>query len=559
MKKNILLFLITFLFVMQACKKSEKADLVVLNADIITVDDAKPYASAMAIKGDKILAIGSEKEIKKFISDNTEIIDAQGACITPGFNDAHLHISPLYAENHILGTVSLMPPRVSSMDTLIALLKRKAEITPDGLWVTGSRYDDMILGAHPTKADLDKISDKHPVVVRHSSGHVSVVNSYALKMAGITRNTLDPPGGAFVRDAKGEPNGICHESAGGVIRKAGPKMPEPNDEEELNAFIHCLYNFAAKGITSAGDAGMSPKKLKLFESAYKKNLPVRINMMLSNSFLNLADSIKIDSTIDPNYLRLKTIKVFQGNSLSGRTCWLNQPYEIINPKTGKKDYYGIPPARSQESLDSLFKAIHDAGYQIAVHANGEREINMCLNSIEKALKENPRTDHRHRIEHCSVVDDTILNRIKTLGVVIVPHSYIYEHGSKMEEYGDYRWDRMHPNGSALKAGIPVAGSSDYGVSQAWPMLRIMSLATRKSREGKIYGASQIISVHDAIKIWTMGGAFVTFEENIKGSLSPNKLADFVFLSKNPEKVPVDSIMHIQVLKTFVGGKKVFEL
>jgi predicted amidohydrolase YtcJ len=229
--------------------------------------------------------------------------------------------------------------------------------------------------------------------------------------------------------------------------------------------------------------------------------------------------------------------VFHGNSLSGRTCWLSEPYEIINPKTGEKDYFGIPPDRTQEDLDALIAKIHKAGFQAAVHSNGDREIPMVLDAIERAMNTNPRPNPRHRIEHCSVSTPEIIERIKELGLVIAPHSYIYEHGDKMETYGAWRWDHMHANKTMIDTGIMVAQNSDSPVSPAIPLLRIQSMVTRQSKEGKVYGASQKVSAEEAIYTWTMGGAFATFEENIKGSLTPGKLADFVILSEDPREVP----------------------
>jgi predicted amidohydrolase YtcJ len=541
------------------CTKKEIADMVVVHAKVITVDDKNPGAEAFAIKDDKFIAVGSSEEIKKYIGDKTKVIDAKEETITPGFNDAHMHPGPLYPEDHLLGKIDLTWPRVSTMDDLISILKKKAAITPKGIWIQGSRYNDAKLGRHPTKEDLDKVSTDHPIMITHSSGHLCVVNSYVLKAAGITKNTPNPPGGAFDREKNGEPNGICRESAEELVDIPGYQKPKVDDKEELDAFLQCFRNFTAKGITSIGDAGISPKKIKLYEKAYFAGQPVRINAMILSHYLNEAKSLEIDSSIPETNLKAKTIKVFHGNSLSGRTCWLKKPYEVINSLTGKKDYYGIPPARSQESLDSLFLAIHNAGFQIAVHSNGDREIPMVLTAMEKAIKSNPRTDPRHRIEHCSVVDDTIMNKIKEIGVVLALHSYEYEHGDQEEEYGSYRWNMMHPTALALKMGIPVAGTSDYSVSQAFPMLRIQSMVTRKGSNGKVYGEAQKVTVEDAIKVWTLGSAYATFEENIKGSIEKGKLADFVILSQDPRTIAPDSIMTIKVLKTVIGGKVVFEL
>jgi predicted amidohydrolase YtcJ len=278
---------------------------------------------------------------------------------------------------------------------------------------------------------------------------------------------------------------------------------------------------------------------------------------LGSRYLSRLKDLHLAGGFGDEHLRVGAIKFFHGNSLSGRTCWLYEPYEVINPKTGKKDYYGIRPGRSQEDLDKLVYDIHAAGFQVACHSNGDREIDMVLDAIEKALQKLPRSDHRHRIEHCSVVNPGILDRVKSLGVVLALHSYVYDHGDKMEDYGPKRWPMMHPNRSAVEMGIVVAGNSDSPVSAAEPLLRIQSMVTRKTAEGKVYGPEQKVSVETAIRIWTMGSAHASFEEDIKGSIEVGKLADFVVLSQDPTETPPDRIKDINVERTYVGGRLAF--
>ena len=247
------------------------------------------------------------------------------------------------------------------------------------------------------------------------------------------------------------------------------------------------------------------------------------------------------------------IKLFHGNSLSGQTCWLSKPYE------GRPDYYGVPPARSQESLNQLILKVHAAGLQACIHSNGDREIDMVLNAIENALRQQPRADHRHRIEHCSVVTDNLLQRIKRLGVLVVPHSYIWEHGDKMEAYGQWRWDWMHAARSMLDLGISIAGHSDDPVSEANPLLRIQDMVTRTSAEGKIYGPKQRISPEEALRAWTLGGAFASFSEDHLGSITVGKLADFVVLSADPTHVKPNTIKDIVPEKTALSGRIVWQI
>ena len=534
------------------------ADLVVVAANIITVDGANPRAQALAASNGKFVAVGVEAEVRALIGPDTRVIDAVGRTITPGFIDAHMHPSPTYPVTSLLGRVDLSPVSVGSIDDLIAALQEKARITPEGQWVIGTRYQDTKLGRHPTRHDLDRASTQHPIRIGHSSGHVSAVNSYALEMAGITRQTPDPAGGGFERDANGEPTGVVWENAIRLVNRAGPPLPEPTREEELEGLRRTYESFLSKGITSIVDAGGSSTSFRRYQDAVAGGQSVRVTIMFRDRYLADLKKLNLRTGFGDDHLRLGAIKMIHGNSLSGRTCWLYEPYDIINPKTGKKDYYGIPPARSQEQLDELIFEIHEAGFQVAVHANGDREIDMVLDAIEKAVARLPKPDHRHRIEHASVVNPGILERAKKLGVVLALHSYVWEHGDKMEAYGEARWGMMHANRSALDLGIPVAGNSDYGVSAADPLLRIQSMVTRTSAEGKVYGAEQRLSAEEAIAVWTLGSAYSTFDEDVKGSIEVGKLADFVILSDDPTAVPADRIKDIAVEMTFIDGLLMYE-
>jgi hypothetical protein len=291
--------------------------------------------------------------------------------------------------------------------------------------------------------------------------------------------------------------------------------------------------------------------LLLYKVIVGRTVPVRVYAMVEEAHFRKLEWMGLRTGSGDEHLRVGAVKVFHGNSLSGRTAWLYEPY------ADRPDYYGVPPDRSQEELDDLIFEIHAAGFQAAVHSNGDREIDMVLDAFEKALKRLPREDHRHRIEHASIVNSSILERVKRLGVILSLHSYVYEHGDKMEAYGEHRFGMMHANRSALDLGIPVAGSSDSPVSAADPMLRIQSLVTRRSAEGKVYGPEQRIGVEEAIRVFTLGAAYASFEESIKGSIEPGKLADFVVLSADPTRVPLEGIKDITVEKTFIGGQCVY--
>jgi predicted amidohydrolase YtcJ len=528
------------------------AELVVVNANVITVRTSVPRAEAFAVSGSCFLMVGTRREVEPLIGKETVVLDLDGRTVVPGFNDAHAHPSPIYSGDSPFAIADIGPTSVQSVDDLVAVLRRKAERTPDGQPLTGRGYHDTKLGRHPTRDDLDRASTKHPIYITHSSGHISVANSLALRLAGVTRSTHDPPGGAFDRDADGEPNGVCRERAASIVRHAAPPAPKPSREEAVAGLLRCFDQMSSRGVTSVGDAGIDLDKLALYREARKSGLAVRVYAMLRESHLDDLIRIRARDGTGDEHLRLGAIKLFHGNSLSGRTCWLSEPY------VDRPGDYGIPPARSQKELDALILAIHKAGFQAAVHSNGDREIDMVLTAIERAHASQPRSDARHRIEHASVATPPLLQRARRLGVVLALHSYIYEHGDKMEPYGAYRWGLMHPNRSALDLGIPVAGTSDWPVSAADPLLRIQDLVTRRSAEGKVYGPQQNIFPEEAITVWTFGSAYASFEEKVKGSIERGKLADFVVLSADPTRVTSEAIRGIRVDRTFIGGKCVFK-
>src|SRR5579859_2107570 len=353
-----------------------KSDTIWVNANVITVSKIGNRAEAIGVKNRIIVAVGSNEEVRRVMEKNAVIIDVKGKTVVPGFNDAHLHPSPRYPFESVHAMLDLGPALVKNQNELVNLLKRKAAITPAGLPVRGFGYQDTKLGGHPTRHVLDQVSNNHPVIIRHSSGHITAVNSYVLTLAGITKATPDPPGGSFDRDSDGSPNGVCRESALSVFFKSG-KLKEaspPAEGEELEAYGKTFQEYLSHGITSITEAGSSFPKMTIYKKLQAQGLALRINLLMSESLLDDAIQKRITRGYGNENLRISGIKVFHGNSLSGRTCWLNEPYDIVNPETGRTDYYGIPPKRSQAELDSLFLKIHSNGLQIACHSNGDREI-----------------------------------------------------------------------------------------------------------------------------------------------------------------------------------------
>jgi predicted amidohydrolase YtcJ len=533
-----------------ALAAAEPADLIVLNANVLTMDAKQPAAEAFAVKAGRFTSVGSNTNIKLLIGPQTRVLDLGGNTVVPGFVDAHAHPGPIYDEDSPWYTVEAGPDKVKSMEDLIAAIRRKARTTPKGMLISGRGYQETKLGRHPTRQDLDRATTDHPVVITHSSGHLSVCNSAALVLAKVTKNTADPSGGAFQRDEQGEPTGLLKERAAGIVRSAAPRQEVP-DADKVAGYRACLRLFLANGLTGVHVAGMDPSNAQLLTAARRKDSPVRLYIMLRESHIDRAVELK-RATTDDWTVRYGAIKSFHGNSLSGQTAWLYEPY------AHQTDYFGLAPARSRANLEALVLRIHKAGLQSCIHSNGDREIDSVLDAYEAALKAAPRPNHRHRIEHCSVVNEAILKRIKALGLVIAPHSYVYEHGDKMENFGSARWDWMLPNRSLIDQGTVVAGNSDYPVSAAVPLLRIHDMVNRTSAQGKLYGPKQRCTVEQSLYAFTLGSAYAEFAEAHKGSIEAGKLADFVELDRDPRKVDPKAIKDIAVLRTVIGSETVFE-
>jgi len=546
---------ITMLLGLTACKESTAPDLIVYGGQVITIDEKQPEVSAFAVRDGNFIARGSDDEMLALATDSTKLLDVKGKTILPGFNDAHLHSV-------------MVPPNAtalwdtSSIDDLVSRLQIEVSNNPDDTsWLVAIGYDDVILGRHLTREDLDRVSTTRPVFVIHASLHLYAVNSFAIQNAAFPAVPFNPSGGKIYRDSQGEATGLLSERATWPLL-FNDKQPTPfvSDLTSALAALELFYQRAhSLGITSFGDA-MVPKELAL---AYWISDPeehgIRVNLMLDGEDLEGAHWIKrIDqfaaflglSPFSSHWLRAKSIKIFHGMSLSGRTTKQYEHYY------GRPDYFGEEPQRDQKSLDQLVSDIHEMGFQAAIHSNGDFEIDMALNAIAQASKNDTR-DHRHRLEHASIVNDAILQRMKTLGVVMAPHSYIYEKGPMIEPYGEALWPRMFANASSYKYAIPNAGNSDYPVSGLSPLLRIQSLVTRTSRFGKVYGIEQALTVEQALHAYTMGGAYATFEENLKGSITSGKYADFIILSDDPRKVDSQFIKDIKVLSTYVAGERRF--
>ena len=528
---------------------SEKADTILYNAKIITVNPDQPTAEAIAISGDKIIAIGSNNDVMNLASTYTKKIDVEGNVMTPGFIDAHSH--PAGAGRSHLRKVDCDLRSISEIQD--AIFKRSKN-TPKGEWISGFKYDDTKTKEKRfiNNKDLDEVAPDHPVIITHRGGHTAYVNSMALKLSGIDENTPNPEGGSIERDqVSGKINGRLLESATYLVEKL---IPNEFTRADYQAGAKLISEMLSKsGITSVTDAGTGVRSLQSYQDAYSSGeLKTRIYCMIRGyAFDEVNDSGKKTGHGD-EWVRIGALKLACDGSISERTARLSEPY------IGRPNDYGIIVHDEEHLYEEALKA-HLNDWQIGIHANGDVGIDIALKVYERLQKEKFREDPRFRLEHCTVINKSLIERIKALNAIPNPFStYVYFHGEKMKEYGKKRLENMFAVRSFLDAGINVTQTSDYPPGPYEPMMAIQSSVTRTDYTGEVWGPSQKISVEEAIKVATINGAYASYEENIKGSLEIGKLADLVILGQNPMKIDPMKIIDIPIERTMVGGKWSYE-
>lgn len=525
------------------------ADLIIKGARLLTMDPAVGPATAIAVRGQHILAVGSDDDVMNLKSANTEIIDGRGHTVTPGFVDAHSH--PLLAQDAIAANVNLR--RIVDVQNALAA---QASKTPPGHWVLGSMYDDTKFedGRPLTRKDIDKAVPDHPVFVRHRGGHTVVVNTAALKLAGITIETPDPIGGKYFRE-DGELTGkVAEPSAMRPFEEVGT-WPVMDRAARQRSVLLTSRVMAASGLTSTTDSWGALEDFIAYQDARAAGeMHYRLSFMPFGETdvykgLKLA---RMASGFGDDMLRIGAVKYAADGSASERTMSRSTPYD------GNPDDYGIL-TMTQEEIDV---AVDDAvahDFRIGIHANGDVAIDRVLNAYERVLQNWDGENPRFRIEHCSMVNPSLLERIKKAGVVPTPfYTYAHYHGNKWLDYGEEMMESMFAHRSFLDYGIPVAPASDFTPGPFEPMMAIQSMVTRKDTQGRVWGPGQRISVSEAMQICTMHGAYASFEEGIKGSLTPGKLADIVILEADPHDVDPDRISDIKIARTILGGRSTFE-
>ena len=524
------------------------ADRVLRNANVITVDTRAPRAQAVAVKDGRFLAVGSNEDADAFTGPGTNVDDLGGATVLPGFIDAHIHVLSS-------GTRHVMEAdcdRRSIADVQAALRERLPGSGP-GDWIRGFKFDDTKTAEARFlfREDLDAVTTELPVLVSHRAGHVSYANSKALELAGCTRDSNDPPGGRLGRDpATGNLNGVVYERAIEPFRALLPGVTDESRAEGLRLINGML---TSAGLTSVHDARVSADELRTYQEGRDNgDLSLRVYTLMGHEFFPHLRDGGVKSGMGDDRLRIGGIKLVSDGAIATRTAWLSEPY------VGSEDDHGIQ-ALSEEEIEEAVIEIHRAGFQVCIHANGDLAIDMVVTAYEKAQSEFPRGNERHRIEHCTVVNPDLLARMSASGVVATPFcTYVYYHGEKMPFYGEERLRWMFAQRSFIDSGVVSTGATDYPPGPYEPLMGIQACVTRTDSEGNVWGPNQRVSVEEALRIYTLNGAYAGFEEDIKGSITPGKLADMVVLRDDPASVDPMTIMDISIQQTIIGGRTVYE-
>jgi len=531
------------------------ADLIFLNGSVLTLDSKNTQTEAVAVRGKKIVSMGRSLEMERLKGPQTRIIDLAGRTLMPGFIDAHCHAG-------IYGTakrqVTCSGQEVNSIEDIRNKIRDKTKSTPLDQWILGRGYREfeLVEGRHPNRWDLDKAAPDHKVFLMRTCGHIAVVNSRVLREFGIDKDTPDPVGGRFERDATGEPNGILSEQASVMIR-----MQARPSEDEIATGIQIMNNdFLELGITSIHDAsGLFAEEIRQFQEAkFEETLKLRVYLMFRSSGgenrlgENLLES-GLKTGFGNDHIKVGPYKLMLDGAGSSGTA------AMLKPPPGKPNEAGILYF-DQRELDTRLLKAHKAGYQIAVHAIGDRALEMVIDGFEKALKRYPRMDHRHRIEHFGFPSDRVLKKVKSLKLMpVLGLPFLFELGEQYyDNYGPEIMRRAYPLKKLIQLEIPAAMSSDTPVVGPNPLNGIYFALNRKSKSGLSIAPEEKVDLLQVLKSYTIYSAFASFDETIKGSLEIGKLADMVVLSENILKTPIEELLRLQVELTVIDGEIVFE-
>ncbi len=555
--------LLALLAVASACGRPEPADLVLRNGKIVTVDSQVPLAQAVAIKGYTILAVGSDRRIGRYIGPETEVIDLDGKLAIPGFIEGHGHFMSLGRSKMILDL-----SRAQSWQEIVELVRRAAGRARAGEWILGRGWHQEKWTSVPTPNvdgvplhhELSRASPDNPVSLTHASGHASFVNARAMQLAGITRSTPNPPGGEIVRDARGNPTGLLRETAQRIVSRVVQRAEERMSSEEREARNREMVRLAgeealSKGVTSFHDAGSSFAAIDFFKKLEDEGaLPVRLYVMVrGESEQSLQENLpRYRMVAEGNdFLTVRSIKQQIDGALGSHGAWLLEPYADLPSSTGLV----LEPV---DQIERIARIAIRFGFQVNTHAIGDRANREVLDIYQRVFQDHPEaTDLRWRIEHAQHIHPDDVPRFAKLGVIAsmqaihctsdapwVPKRL----GEERARTGSYLWR------SLMDSGAIVTNGTDVPVEDIDPLASFYASVTRKTASGERFYPEQKMTREEALRSYTINNAYAAFEEHIKGSITPGKLADIVVLSKDIMTVPEDEIPTAEVLYTIVGGQ-----
>lgn len=536
-----------------AAQSNPAADLILTNAKVWTVDSAHPTAEAIAVIGDKIVAVGSSTEIDHWRGAATEIIDAGGRLVVPGFNDSHVHFVDGSAQ---LTHVQLKD--ANSPEEFARRIGEYAKTLKSGEWVLGGNWDDQAFTnpRMPTKEDIDKFTPNNPVFVSRYDGHMALANSLALKLAGVTPKTKDVPGGVIVRDAQGNPTGALKDAAMNYVYKVIPPM---SMETRLSVVRSGLKHASSVGVTSVQDMNPSYDDIRSYSIlASKGELTVRFYVAPLETQWQDQAKIGLVHSFGSSWLRMGALKGYADGSLGSSTAALFEPF-TDDPKNRGILSDEMQPLSGMR--DRLIKA-DAADLQLCVHAIGDRGISTVLDLFTDVVKMNGQRDRRFRIEHAQHMAAKDFKRFAELGVIasMQPYHAIDDGRWAESRIGPDRAKRTYAFRTFLDNGVRLAFGTDWFVAPLDPMQGIYAAVTRETLDGKNphgWQPQEKISVAEAVEAYTMGSAYAEFQDKVKGSITVGKLADFVLLSDDIFTINKDAIKDTKVLKTIVSGKVVY--
>jgi predicted amidohydrolase YtcJ len=526
-------------------------DLVLTNGNVLTLNKTTPWVEAVAVKYGLIAQVGSNDEVEKGIGRDTMVLDLDGKTVLPGFIDTHVHLDDF---GLTLRTLNL--EEVTSVEEVRSLLRDRVKGTRKGEWVMGRGWNESLLKERRllTRWDIDDVSPDNPVYLHHFSCHATLLNTRGLEASGIDRNTKSPAGGWIDVDAKGELTGFLRSNAR-FMAPVGLNgvRPRPDLATLKEAILMGVGRAVEYGLTAIHVPSADHDEIKVTkELAAEGKIPLRVTLLPKVELLPNILQVGIGSGLGDNMLKIGAIKIFSDGSLIAKTAAMKEHFE------GEPDNMGIlndEKVFSKQILDA-----NRAGMQIAVHAVGDRAIEAVLNAYETALRDTPRANHRHRIEHGSIVPKELRDKARRLGVVVSTQpELVTRNGDGFESsMGEKRMMYTYPIKSMLEEGIVVSGSSDCPLTYCNPLKGIWSAVTRQSENtGKTITAGERVTIDQAIRMYTVNAAYVGFDESRKGTIEEGKLADFTVLSADPYKVGEGGLRSIAVEMTIVGGRVVY--